>query len=116
MQSGVLLHVRQLLESSLAVRAFVRFLAGVHANVLHQLMVAAETLQALLTLVWLDFGAHCGGRRTESSNWTHAVASARPLYVAGVHLHGTFVHENLNGGRKEKRNGQYAMHLALDTL
>lgn len=113
MQSGVLLYVRQLLESALTVRAFVRFLAGVHANVLHQLMVAAETLQALLTLVRLDFGAHCGSCRAQPTDGAHAVATARPLYVAGVHLHGTFVHENLRGEEKWKAG---SVCEALDSL
>ena len=74
MQSGVLLHVGQLLEAPVAVGALVRLLPGVHAYVLHQLVVGRERLQALLALVRLDLGA---------------------VRVPVVHLHRRLVYEDL---------------------
>lgn len=73
-ESGVLLHVGELLEASVAVGALVRLLARVHPDVLHQLVVGGEGLQALLTLVRLHLAA---------------------VSVAVVHLHGRLVHEDL---------------------
>lgn len=73
-ESGVLLHVGELLEASVTVGALVGLLAGVHPDVLHQLVVGGEGLQALLTLVRLHLGA---------------------VSVAVVHLHGRLVHEDL---------------------
>lgn len=67
MQSSVLLDVTELFKPSITVGTFVWLLASVDPNMLHQLMVAAERFQALLTLVRLDF------------------ASSRQL--PGVHLH-----------------------------
>ena len=57
MKSGVLLNVAELLEPPVTVGALVGLLARVHANMLHQLVVGAETLQALLALVRFHFGA-----------------------------------------------------------
>lgn len=51
MQPGVLLNVRQLLELAITVGTFVGLLAGVDADVLHQLVVGGEALQTLLALV-----------------------------------------------------------------
>lgn len=80
----MLLHVAQLFEASLAVGTLVRFLARVHADVLHQLMVAAEGLETLLTLVRLvDLGC-----------------SALEL----PHLHRALVHEDL---RQERVIGHF---------
>ena len=73
-ESCVLLHVGELLEASIAVGALVGLLAGVHSDVLHQLMVGGEGLQALLTLVRLHLGA---------------------VSVAVLYLHGRLVHEDL---------------------
>lgn len=86
MQSCVLLDMRQLLKSTVAVSTFVRFLASVNANVLNELVIAAETLQTLLTLVGLYLAAHSTPRRWR----TVALNVARML-----HLHRTFMHENL---------------------
>lgn len=55
MQPRVLLHVAELLEPSVAVGALVRFLSGVDPDMLDELMVRAEGLQALLALVRLHF-------------------------------------------------------------
>lgn len=86
MQSGVLLDMRQLLESPVAVSAFIWFFTRVYANVLNELMIAAETLQTLLTLVRFNFAAHSTVLRW----WPVA------LNIAGVHgVHSAFVHENL---------------------
>lgn len=74
----MLLDVAQLLEPPVAVRTLVRLLAGVYPYVLHQLMIAGEALQTLLTLVRLD------------------LRSAGQL--SGVHLHRTLVHEDLQIG------------------
>lgn len=109
-QSRVLLHVRQLLETPIAIGTFVWFLAGVHPNVLHQLMIAAETLQALLALVRLHVRtANAAERRRQSANAAAAAdaaavvvragaryAAAASLEIASVlHLHGALVHEDL---------------------
>lgn len=75
MESGVLLDVTQLLEPSVAVGALVWLFASVDPDVLDQLVVAAERLEALLALVRLD------------------LAAAGEL--AGVHLHRRLVHEDL---------------------
>lgn len=50
----MLLHMGQLLEAAIAVGALVRLLARMHPDVLHELVIGAETLQALLALVWLN--------------------------------------------------------------
>lgn len=83
MQARVLLDVAELLEASVAVGAFVRLLAGVHSDVLHQLVVWGEGLEALLTLVRL-----------------HLAAMDR---FPGVHLHGRLVHEDLWEERSGRR-------------
>lgn len=82
----MLLNVRQLLESSIAVSAFVRFLSGVHANVLDQLVIAAEAFETLLALVWFDVAANAA----TGCRWTVTLDVARML-----HLHSALVHENL---------------------
>lgn len=87
-ESGVLLDVRELLEATVAVAALVGFLAGVHPDVLHQLVVGAERLEALLTLVRLDLGP---GARHEG-----APAAPGSLHrLPRVHLHCRLVHEDL---------------------
>lgn len=42
MQAGMLLYMTELLEPAVAIAAFVRFLAGVDPDVLHELVVAGE--------------------------------------------------------------------------
>jgi len=54
-QSSVLLNMRQLLEPSFAVGAFVWFFPCVNPDVLNQLMVTRKGFEALLTLMRLDF-------------------------------------------------------------
>lgn len=114
MQPRVLLYVAQLLEPSIAVAAFVWLLARVHPDVLHELVIAGERLEALLALVWLDLvaGHHAAGSDPESTpeaaeatgHAGHAsrtpvrTESTRHAQVpACVHLH-PLVHEYL---RKE---------------
>lgn len=75
MQSRVLLYVAQLFESSVAIGTFVGFFAGVHPDMLHQLVVAAERLEALLTLMRLHLRSSCK--------------------LANLHLHSRLVHEDL---------------------
>lgn len=88
-QSGVLLHVAELLEPALAVRTLVRLLAGVHAYVLHQLVIGAERLEALLALVRFAHLQAAAAQRT-------AADAAGPAEVAGLHLHGRgLLHEYL---------------------
>jgi hypothetical protein len=87
-QSGVLLDVRELLEAAVAVAALVGLLAGVHPDVLHQLVVGAERLEALLTLVRLDLGP---GARHERPR----AAPGRLHRLPRVHLHRRLVHEDL---------------------
>lgn len=53
-EAGVLLYMGQLFEPAIAIGAFVWLLARMHPYVLHQLMIGAETLQALLALVGLN--------------------------------------------------------------
>lgn len=81
MQSGVLLHVAELFEPTLAVGTLIRLLTGVHAYVLDQLVVGAERLEALLTLVRL---ADLQATATERA----AADAAGTAEVAGLHLHG----------------------------
>lgn len=73
-QPGVLLHVRQLLEAAVAVGTLVGLLARVDTDVLQQLVVGGERLEALLALVWLDVAA---------------------VSLPRVVLHRRLVHENL---------------------
>lgn len=93
MQSGVLLDVAELLEAALAVGTLVRFLAGVHAYVLDQLVVGAERLETLLTLVWFAHLQTAAAQRT-------AADAAGPAKVPGLDLHGRrLLHENLRHKR-----------------
>ena len=80
MESRVLLDVRELFEPAVTVRTFVGLLSGVDSNMLHQLMVGAERLETLLTLVRLHL---------------------RPVGVSVVHLHRGLVHENLREEAKK---------------
>lgn len=57
MQPGVLLDVTQLFEPAVAVRAFVGLLSRMDPDMLDQLVVGGERLEALLALVWLDLSA-----------------------------------------------------------
>ena len=74
MQPGVLLHVAELLEAPVAVGALVWLLACMYPDVLHQLVVGGEGLEALLTLVRLHL---------------------TPVYLPGMQLHCRLVHEDL---------------------
>ena len=74
MQPSVLLHVAELLEAAVAVGALVGLLAGVYPDVLHQLVVGGERLEALLTLVRLHL---------------------TPVHLPSVQLHRRLVHEDL---------------------
>jgi hypothetical protein len=76
-QSGVLLHMAQLLEAPVTVRTFVGFLSCMNADVLDQLVVGREGLETLLALVWLHLATmgHDG--------------------FPSMHLHRRFVHEDL---------------------
>lgn len=56
-EPGVLLDVRQLFESPITIRTFVRLLTRVNSDVLHQLVVAREGLETLLTLMRLHLGS-----------------------------------------------------------
>lgn len=91
----MLLDVGKLLKSTITVGAFVGLLAGVDAYVLHELVVAGETLHALLALVGLCL---CPGRRSAS----HASAAGHPMHSQADAgnlllnlLHGALVHEQL---------------------
>lgn len=99
-KSGVLLDVAELFEPSLAVGTLVRFLAGMDANVLDQLVVGAERLETLLTLVRFAHFQAAAAQRT-------AADAAGPAEVASLHLHGRrLLHEYL----WHKRNaGEYNM-------
>ena len=78
-ESRVLLDVAELLEAAVAVGAAVGLLAGVDADVLHQLVVRRERLETLLALVRLR------------------VAAVR---VPHVHLHRRFRHKNLESSMR----------------
>lgn len=108
MQSCVLLHVAELLEPAVAVAALVRLLAGVDPDVLHELMIAGERLEALLALVRLNLVAadHAAGPDADAD--TDAKAGQTPGDTATgprrqrtraklprVHLHRVLVHEDL---------------------
>jgi hypothetical protein len=77
-ESGVLLHVAELLEAPVTIRTLVGFLSRVNTDVLDQLMVGRERLETLLALVWLHFAA-MGDDGFPS-----------------MHLHRRFVHEDLH--------------------
>lgn len=79
----MLLHVRELLEASVAVRTFVGLLARVYANVLRQLMIGGERLETLLALMGLELAA---------------------VHFARVVLHSRLVHENLETKRDKPTN------------
>ena len=122
MQPRVLLHVAELLEPAIAVAALVGFLARVHPDVLDELVVAGEGLEALLALVWLDLvaGDHAARADADADAQSRAEASADPeaaqtdaasrsarpagrpkgprgrgSELARVHLHRVLVHEDL---------------------
>lgn len=107
----MLLDVAELLEATLAVRTLVWFLTGVHAYVLDQLMVGAERLEALLTLVRFAHLQPATAQRT-------AADAAGPAEVAGLHLHGgRLLHEYLetgNGGRESSGRAEGAALAAAD--
>lgn len=104
----MLLHVTELLKPSVTVRALVRLFAGMHSDVLHQLMIGAETLQALLALVGFHFSAQlrvCGSAHTADAAHIGATLHVTRL----LHLHRAFVHKNLGVQKKRiivKRYGR----------
>lgn len=65
----MLLYVAELLEPAVAVAAFVWLLARVHPDVLDELVIAGEGLEALLALVGLDLvaGHHAAGSDPEAT-------------------------------------------------
>lgn len=75
MQPCVLLNMAELLEPSITVAAFVWLFSGMDSDVLHQLMIAAEGLEALLALMRL-----------------HLAATPQ---LASMHLHRTVPHKYL---------------------
>lgn len=82
----MLLDVAELLEPAVAVGTFVGFLSGMNPDVLDQLMVAAERLEALLALVRLDL---------------------RPSgQLARVHLHRRLMHKNLQREKCIRKSGR----------
>lgn len=109
----MLLYVTELLEPAVAVAALVGLLAGVHPDVLDQLVIAGEGLEALLALVGLDLvaGDHAPGADSHAeataetgkatSNSTGAGTSraaegtSRRTELTRVHLHRVLVHEDL---------------------
>lgn len=84
-QPRVLLHVRELLEAALAVRALVRLLARVDAHVLRQLVRRRERLEALAALVRLQLVA---------------------VRLARVLLHRGLVGQDLQAGRLRRTDGR----------
>lgn len=111
MQSGVLLDVAELLEAALAVGTLVRFLAGVHAYVLDQLVVGAERLETLLALVRFAHLQTAAAQRTSAD-------AAGPAKVPGLDLHGRrLLHEylrhkrytvSIRQGRRQRRTAAAA--------
>lgn len=105
MQSCVLLHVAELLEPAVAVAALVRLLAGVDPDVLHELMIAGERLEALLALVRLNLVAadHAGSDadtdakagQTSGDTATGPRRQRTRAQLPRVHLHRVLVHEDL---------------------
>ena len=65
----MLLHVAELLEPAVAVAALVRLLARVHPDVLDELVIAGEGLEALLALVGLHLvaGDHAAGADADAA-------------------------------------------------
>jgi len=76
-KSGVLLHMAELLEATVAVRTLVGLLPRVNTDVLDQLVVGRERFETLLALVRLHLAA-MGDNGFPS-----------------MHLHRRFVHEDL---------------------
>lgn len=72
MQSCVLLYVAELLEPAVTVAALVWLLAGVDPDVLHELVVAGERLEALLALVRLNLVAGDHAARSDADADTDA--------------------------------------------
>lgn len=66
MQSCVLLHMAELLEPAIAVAALVRLLTGMDPDVLYELMIAGERLEALLTLMRLNLVAGDHAARSDA--------------------------------------------------
>jgi len=104
----MLLHVAELLEPAVAVAAFVRLLAGMDPDVLHELVIAGERLEALLALVRLNFvaGDHAAWSDADAdtdtqTGQTTGDAAAGPrrqctrAQLPRVHLHRALVHEDL---------------------
>lgn len=105
-QAGVLLYVTELLEPAIAIAAFVRFLAGVDPDVLDELVVAGERLEALLALVRLylvpgDHPARSNADRAQPRQSARNAAASSPRQctrraeLPRVHLHRALVHEDL---------------------
>lgn len=127
-QAGVLLYVTELLEPAIAIAAFVRFLAGVDPDVLDELVVAGERLEALLALVRLylvpgDHPARSNADRAQPRQSARNAAASSPRQctrraeLPRVHLHRALVHEDLReelsrarfsrvGGSQLKRGGR----------
>lgn len=112
-QAGVLLYVTELLEPAIAIAAFVRFLAGVDPDVLDELVVAGERLEALLALVRLylvpgDHPARSNADRAQPRQSARNAAASSPRQctrraeLPRVHLHRALVHEDL---REESLQG-----------
>lgn len=104
----MLLHVAELLEPAIAVAALVRLLASVDPDVLHELVIAGERLEALLALVRLNFvaGDHAAWSDADAdtdtqTGQTTGDAAAGPrrqctrAQLPRVHLHRALVHEDL---------------------
>lgn len=73
----MLLYMTELFEPPVTVGTLIRLFPGVNPDMLHELMVRAERLEALLALVRLDF-------------------TPQPsLKLPRVHLHCVLVHEYL---------------------
>ena len=103
--------MRQLLEPPLAVGALVRFLSRVDADVLHQLVVGRERLQALVTLVRLDVPATAtsatpcsSGPGTAPSRASVVMlpASTPAAKITSVEMHGRLGHQILKTQKNNK--------------
>ena len=92
----MLLNVGELFEPAVAVRALVRLLPGVNADVLHQLVVRGERLQTLLALVRL----HVARAAAPAAHLAAQAAALLAADVAAVEMHRRLRHQVLERERK----------------
>ena len=105
MESCVLLHMGQLFEPSVAIRAFVGLFSSVHPYVLDQLVIRWKSLQTLLTLVGLHVPS--GGAGPAPTWPAHATSTSGPSHASRVASRGC------GSGRPAEVHGRSFCHQVL---